>query len=163
MFNIGDLIVYSAHGICRIVDIQEKTYLGVTKKYYILHPLDDDNLKISIPVDSKKVVMLELLDKDEAQEILESFKLPGVEWIEADNQRYDTYLNMVKEGNRKEIARIANTLMRQKIKLENGGRKFHERDRRLLTSIQDTLFSELAYALNTTYEAIYDKIMSFIS
>ena len=109
MFNIGDLIVYSAHGICRIVDIQEKTYLGVTKKYYILHPLDDDNLKISIPVDSKKVVMLELLDKDEAQEILESFKLPGVEWIEADNQRYDTYLNMVKEGNRKEIARIANT------------------------------------------------------
>lgn len=73
MFNIGELIIYSAHGICRIDDICEKTYFGVTKNFYILHPVVDYRLTISTPVDNNKVVMLELLSKEEAEEILESF------------------------------------------------------------------------------------------
>ena len=73
MYNVGDLVVYSSHGICRVDDICEKTLLGETKKYYELHPVEDDNLKISVPVDNDKVTMLELLNK-EAEEILESFK-----------------------------------------------------------------------------------------
>lgn len=31
MFNIGDLVVYSPHGICRVDDICEKTILGEKK------------------------------------------------------------------------------------------------------------------------------------
>ncbi|WP_256358056.1 CarD family transcriptional regulator [Bacillus sp. sid0103] len=74
MFNIGDLVIYSAHGICKIDDICEKTVSGTTRTYYELHPMDNDRqLTISIPVNTDKVVMLEPLQKAEAQEILESF------------------------------------------------------------------------------------------
>ena len=31
MYNIGDLMIYSAHGICRVDDICEKTISGITK------------------------------------------------------------------------------------------------------------------------------------
>ena len=41
MYNIGDLIIYSSHGICRIDDICEKEYYGVAKNYYVLHPMED--------------------------------------------------------------------------------------------------------------------------
>ncbi|MEH7306801.1 CarD family transcriptional regulator [Neobacillus drentensis] len=51
MFNNGDLVIYSAHGICKIDDICEKTIAGMTKTYYELHPLDHNHqLTISVPV-----------------------------------------------------------------------------------------------------------------
>ncbi|MEH7418734.1 CarD family transcriptional regulator [Neobacillus drentensis] len=67
MFNIGDLVIYSIHGLSRIDDICEKTISNVTKTYYVLHPLDQANLIISAPVDSDKVVMQKMLDSEEAE------------------------------------------------------------------------------------------------
>jgi len=40
---------------------------------------------------------------------------------------------------------------------------FHEVDRRILTTIQDVLFSKLSYSLDTTFEAIYEKVISYIN
>ena len=57
MFTIGDTIIYSVHGLCQIDDICEKTYSDVTRNYYVLHPLSQTNLTISVPVDSDKVIM----------------------------------------------------------------------------------------------------------
>ena len=39
MFNIGDVVIYSAHGISKIDNICEKTFSNVTKTYYELLPL----------------------------------------------------------------------------------------------------------------------------
>lgn len=47
MFNIGDVVIYSAHGISKIDNICEKTFSNVTKTYYELHPLKQANLMIS--------------------------------------------------------------------------------------------------------------------
>ena len=102
LFNIGDLIIYSAHGICKIDDICEKTVLGVTRPYYVLHPIENKSeLIISTPVHNDKVVMLELVDKVEAIEILESFKEKGIQWIEKPNARHSTYSDMINTGDRK--------------------------------------------------------------
>jgi len=163
MFNIGDSVLYSSHGICLIEDICEKTFMGITKKYYVLHPMEDCKLSISTPVDNPKATMLELIGKEEAEEILESFKQPGIDWIEVDNDRNRIYSDMLKSGNRKDISMIAKTLMKEKIKIESTGKKFHEKDKKLLTNIESTLFTELAFSLNTTYEAINEKVTNFIS
>lgn len=53
MFDIGDLIIYSGQGICHIDDICAKTYLDVTEAYYVLHPIENCKLTISIPVDKE--------------------------------------------------------------------------------------------------------------
>jgi CarD family transcriptional regulator len=163
MFNIGDLIIYSGQGICSIDDICERTFLGVTKSYYVLHPIENSSLKISAPVDNDKVMMLELINKNEAEEIIESFRLPGIGWIEIASHRIQGYSEIVKKGNRKEISQIANTLMRKKYKAELSGKKLYEQDSKLLTAIQNILFTELAMSLNTTFEEINEKIKSLIA
>ena len=68
MFNIGDIVIYSAHGVSKIDNICEKTYSNVTKTYYELHPIEQTNLMISTPVDNDKVVMLKMMDREEAEE-----------------------------------------------------------------------------------------------
>ena len=162
MFNIGDLIIYSGHGICQIDEICNKSILGVTRKYYVLHPVQDTKLTISTPVDNDTVVMHAIINKNEAEEILESFKQPGIEWIEKNSQRPQIYHEIVNAGNRKEISKIVNTLMRKKHEIEMSGRKFHEYDRKLLTFVSNILFAELAISLNTTFDEILEKVTSLI-
>ena len=154
MFNIGDVVIYSAHGISKIDNICEKTFSNVTKTYYELHPLEQTNLMISTPVDNDKVVMLKMMDRKEAEEILQSFQQTGIHWVSNPRERSLQYKKVVKNGDRNEIAKVVNTLMRHNIELKKDNKKLYEQDRRILDTTQNILFKELAMSLDTSYEMI---------
>ncbi|SDN72713.1 transcriptional regulator, CarD family [Psychrobacillus sp. OK028] len=162
MFKVGELIIYSAHGICQIDDICEKTYNGITKKYYVLHPLDNLKLSISTPVNNKAVNMLELLDRNEAKILLNSFHSPGIEWIENNKERTKVYSDIINSGNRKELSKVVNTLLRKKVELELDNKKLLDQDLKLLISVQNILYRELAYSLNTSFESIMEEISNSV-
>jgi CarD family transcriptional regulator len=162
MFDIGDVIIYSEHGLCQIDDICEKTIAGVTRTYYILHPLAQENLQISTPIDNKKVVMLKTMERDEAEELLYSFKQPGIVWIEDHKKRYHQYLELIQSGDRKVIADIAITLMQKNLELKENNKRLYDQDRKLLLTIQNILFNEMAMSMNTTFEAIDEQVNQFI-
>lgn len=157
MFHVGELVIYSAHGVCHIDEICEKAYFGVARDYYILHPLENTQLTISVPVDSDQGVIWGIINRNEAEDILESFKLPGIQWVENCHDRARTYSNIVKTGNREGVSKIVNTLMRKKVEAESDGKKLGEPERRLLASTQKILFTELAISLNTTFDVIYEE------
>ena len=163
MFNVGDLIMYSTHGICQIDEICEKTYLDVTKIYYVLHPLNNNKLIISTPVDNEKVMMLEIMGKERAEAILESFKLPGIEWIENNKERNKVYSDIVNSGNREEISKILSTLKQKNQEAIEDKVKFVDQDKALLTSLQNILISELAYALDVSTDSIFETIDKYIN
>lgn len=162
MFKVGDLIIYSIHGICRVDDICEKIFQDVRKDYYILHPIEDNKLTISAPVDSDKINMLEIITEKEAEEVLESFKQPGIQWIDVDTIRNREYSEIVKRGNRREIVQVFNTLLKVKNKVEGNGRKFYGNDKDLFNNIQKILFGELAIALNSSFDEINKRVMNII-
>ncbi|HZG72485.1 MAG TPA: CarD family transcriptional regulator [Chondromyces sp.] len=162
MFNVGDLVIYSAHGICQIDEICKKNYFGAPNTYYVLHPLEDHQLTISVPVDNGQEGMLRMMNRDEAEDILKSFKSSGVRWIEKVHDRSKTYSDIIKTGNRKEISKVVNTLMRQQCEAERNEKKLAESDRKLLESVQKILFTELAISLDTTFDAIHEEVIRFI-
>ena len=162
MFNIGDTIIYSVHGLCQIDDICEKTYSDVTRNYYVLHPLSQANLTISVPVDNDKVIMLKTMNREQAEEILQSFNKPGIPWVEDVKKRKLQYNNIVKTGDRREIAKIANSLMRKNFEYSLDKKRMYDQDRRLLSTIQDLLFKELANSLDTSFEDISAQVDEMI-
>ncbi|WP_059171685.1 CarD family transcriptional regulator [Bacillus sp. FJAT-27445] len=162
MFNIGDVIVYSVHGLSRIDDICEKTVSNVTRTYYVLRPLEQPNLTISTPIDNDRAMMMEMVGREEAEDILQSFKKPGIKWIEDAKQRMTKYQSMVNGGNRKEIAKIVNTLIRKNFELKRKNKKLYEQDRKMLTNIQNILFKELSMSLNISAEKIDKDITSMV-
>lgn len=119
------------------------------KTYYVLHPLQDSKLIINIPVDSNQVVMQKVMEREEAEEILESFQQPGIEWIENVRQRTKQYDSLVNTGNGKEIAKVANTLMRKTREAHRNKKKLYDYDRVLLANIQNIMFKELAVSLDS--------------
>lgn len=163
MFNVGDTIIYSAHGLCKIDDICEKTYGDTTGTYYVLHPLGDSKLIINIPIDSNQVVMQKVMNREEAEEILHSFQQPGIEWIENVRQRTKQYNSLVNTGDRKEIAKVAITLMKKNREANRNKKKLYDHDRVLLTNIQNIMYKELAVSLDTSYEEISNKVQRMTS
>jgi len=162
MYKTGDVIVYSAHGLCRIEDITDRTIQDVTRTYYVMHPLAHPDLTISCPVDSDKVLMLDSMDEDQAEHILRSFLKPGVSWVDDYRQRSAKYKENVKTGDRMIIAQTANTLMLKEIDQSKRNKHLYETDRRLLGDIQNVLFNELALSLNTTFEEIEKQVKDMI-
>lgn len=163
MYKIGDIIVYSAHGLCQIDDICERTVLGETRTYYVMHPLDDKDLTISCPVDSDKVLMLSALEADEAAEILQSFRSPGLPWVDDYRQRTARYREYMNSGDRMTIARMANTLMYKELELGQVKKHLYETDRKMLADIKRILFHELALSMDSTYEKIESLIGQYIA
>src|SRR5690625_1445156 len=163
MFNVGDLIIYSTHGLCKIDEISEKTFGDVTKLYYIMHPVTDANLTISIPVDSEQAVMLSILEKEDAKRLLQSFEEPGTEWIEDIKKRTKKYKSLIDKGDRKVISQVLNTLMRKEIEAKVKNIRMSDQDRKLLTYLQNIMFEELAASLDTSYEDISNKVTDIIS
>lgn len=162
MHKVGDLIIYKTHGICQVDAICEKTVLGVSRNYYVMHPVEDPKLTISVPVDKDNVLLQDIVDRGEAEKILECFKQPGMEWIEKNNVRMQKFNEIIRTGDRIEIAKIANTLMRKKREQEANGKKFSEQDSRMLNLTQKILFKELAIALNTSFDVIQDRVEHLI-
>ena len=60
------------------------------------------------------------------------------------------------------LLKLANTLLRKKHEIEMASRKFYQQDSRILTTIQNILFKELAISLNTSPDAIIEKIKSML-
>ena len=158
MFHVGDLIIYSAHGVCQIDDICEKTFAGITRNYYTVHPLEGNHLSISIPVNQETEAILKILSREEAEAIVESFQRPGIAWIEKNNTRVQTYHNIINTSQRQDIADIVNTLMKKKLDVELHDKKFNNSDHKLLAPVQKILFQELAIALDTTYEDVLERV-----
>src|SRR5690625_2306575 len=101
MYQVADLIIYSTHGLCKIEDILEKNISGVSRTYYVMHPIEDAKLTISIPKAIGEKNMHSLMDKQEARIILHSFRSSGIPWVEDARDRHKKYSGIVKAGERR--------------------------------------------------------------
>jgi len=158
MYKVGELITYSTHGICHINNITSKTFNGETKDYYELHPLDNENLAISIPVNSDLARNLEIMEEKEARKVLHSFQEEGMEWIENHRLRQQTYTEITRKGNRLEIAKILCTLMSKQLEAEVNHKKLLAQDLKILLNLQNILYRELSHSLKIPKQSIIEMI-----
>ncbi|WP_374965515.1 CarD family transcriptional regulator [Lysinibacillus sp. RS5] len=160
MYNVGDVVIYSSHGLCSIEDICEQTFNDITKSYYVLQPLNEPQLIIRTPIDNSKKQLRGIIKKEEALKILHSFTSPGVEWIEQSTHRLRFYLEIIKSGNRQKQANLLNTLLRKKLEYSVTEKKFPNQEEKLLQSLQDNIFSEFSIALDKSSDEIYDYVLT---
>ncbi len=160
MYNVGDVVIYSSHGLCSIEDICEQTFNDITKTYYALKPLNEPQLFIRIPIDNSQKRLRDVIKKEDALNILHSFTSPGVEWIEQSTHRLRFHLEIIKSGNRQKQANLLNTLLRKKLEYSATEKKFPNQEEKLLKSLQETIFSEFSIALNKSSDEIYEYVLT---
>ncbi len=135
MFNVGDVVVYPAHGVAEVESIEEKEISSTKIPFFILKVLDTQ-MTVMVPISNADNVGIRKLINDEGitqvMDILRQTDVPidNQTW----NRRYREYMEKIKSGSAFEIAEVLrdlNILKRGK-ELSFGERKMFDTAKNLL-------------------------------
>lgn len=145
-------IVYE-RDVCLIEEVKEKYIKGVD--YYILRPLNDKTLKISVPVNSK--LLRNLISLEDANKLIDNMK--SIEVIEDNKQIENEYKRLLDTGELSDLVKIIKTTyLRNKERIINK-KKISEKDDNYFNKAEDYLYTELGVVFNMSKENIKEYII----
>ncbi len=161
MFNPEQLVVYPAQGVGRIESIERRDIGGQGVDFYIVRILGN-NVTLMVPVaTAAKVGLRPLHNRNEALEVLESFKDRssftghiGQNW----NRRFREYSDRLKSGKLEDVSHVAKELL-----LISGEKELSFGERRLLEQSMALVSVELACSLERSAEDIKAEIESMFA
>ena len=161
MFKVNDTIMYGTQGVCTIVEITEKDFMGAKKEYYVLKPMNDKGATLFAPVSTKAGnKMREILTKEEVYELIERMATEETNWIKNDNLRKDTYKKIIVNGDHIELIQMIKALHLHREKRESEGKHLYLSDERFLKEAERILCDEFQYVLNVKKEELVVLIKS---
>lgn len=147
MFKIGDVVVYSATGVCRISDICEKNFGSVVSQYYVLTPLMQKTSTVFVPVNNEQLTrkMHRALSKSDFEGIFAKARSKQVLKLSTEGERRERFAEIINSGDRLLLIMMICELVELKAQQTMEGRRLHLADERLLNAAGTLLFEEISY------------------
>ena len=103
MYQVGELVVYGMHGVCRVVSEEERLVDKKRLNYLALEPLSNGNSRFLVPTQNAAAMakLQPILSKEELEAMITSENVKTGEWIREENQRKQTYRELIGSGDRK--------------------------------------------------------------
>lgn len=162
MFEKGQYVNYGKHGVCVVEDITHIDIPGVdnNKLYYVLSKVYTKGNKIYTAVDNNKVVMREILSKNEAESLI--MEIPQIEQLAVanDKSRNEKYKDALITCDCREWVKVLKSLYHRKQECIAKGRKVAVTDERFYKEAEDHLYGELALSLGIEKDKVEDFIIS---
>ena len=162
MFKVNDVIIYSAQGVCKIVDVEEKNVSGKKKKYYVLKPVKDNGATVFVPTDNELALkkMRRLLTKDEIYSLIDSMPAEKPAWIPNDNERKERFRAILVGGNHSELIQMIKAIYSRKKEREAEGKRLHMSDESFFREAEQALYNEFEYVLDLKSK---DDLLAYIA
>lgn len=156
MYQIGDLVVYGIHGVCKVLELEIKLINRKKVEYYVLEPLNQEQARFYVPTQNEAAVakLRPVLTKQELERLLSSEELSQDAWIADENQRKLYYRELINRGDRVELIRMVRSLHSHKELQLAQGRKFHLCDENFLRDAEKLLSSEISLVLNISQNEV---------
>ena len=157
MFEIGDLIMYGARGVCRVKEITELDWDAACKgrEYYVLEPLFNSNM-IYVPVDNQKVYMRPVMSKQEVLDLIDS--MPDVEYesfkARSIQQLSRYYQSAIDSHDSSELIKLTKFIHMKKVAADENNKQLGQIDVRYMTHAENLLFGEIAAVLDIPREDV---------
>lgn len=164
MFKVNDYVVYGSTGVCKIVDIRkDKDINGNEIDYYILQPVYSNNMTIKTPVNNDKVLMREIITKEDVSSLISTMPEKETVWINDYRQRNEVYKTALKTGKCEELIKIIKTLYQEKKQKSALGKKLMKSDEDIFKAAEKQLNEEFATVLNISPDEVLPYILEHIS
>lgn len=149
MYQVGDQVVYSMHGVCCVLQEERKVIDRRTVTYLVLEPVGQTGARFLVPTHNAAAMgkIRPMLTKEEMDALLTSDAVRSDGWIRDENQRKQYYRELIGSGDRIKLARMVRTLYRHKSAQAAAGRKVHLCDDNFLRDAEKLLVSEAAVVL----------------
>jgi CarD family transcriptional regulator len=93
-------------------------------EYYVLQPAFNNNMTIKTPVNNRKVLMREIITKDDALSLIESMPETETVWINNNRERNENFKAALKTGESEEWAKLIKTLYLEKQEKSEHGKNW---------------------------------------
>ena len=115
-FKVGEKVVYPAHGVGVIENVEPRKIWGAEMRFYTLRIIDSD-MKIMIPTaKAKSVGLRRVIGRDMVTKVYKVLREKRVEVDQATwNRRYREYMEKIKTGSVFEVAEVLRDLYILKI------------------------------------------------
>lgn len=161
MFQVNDVIIYGAQGVCIIAGTEEKTVNGKKKTYFVLKPVSDKGSTIFAPTDNELVLkkMRRLLTKEEIHKLIDSMPEENAVWVANENERKERYKAVLAKGDHVELIKMIKAIYAHKKERESDGKRLHMSDERFFKDAEQILYNEFQYVLDMKDK---DELMTYI-
>lgn len=152
MYKINDKVVYKKD-VCLISDIKQMNGMD----YYVLIPVNDESLKISVPTTSNSV--REVLTKKKAEDLIKM--MPSIESLEDDGRVLDyTFRELMNDGSYESLIKIIKTVYIRNQDRLSKKKKLSDRENTYFKEAEKYLYTELSTALKMTVKDTKKYIIS---
>ena len=154
MYQIGDQVVYGIHGVCCVVEQEERVIDRKRVTYLVLEPVGRDGSRYLVPTHNAAAMakLRKKLSREELEELLKSETIRVDGWITDENQRKQMYRELISSGDLAKLMQMVHTLYRHKNAQAAAGRKVHLCDENFLRDAEKLLASEAAIVLGMEYD-----------
>lgn len=160
MYQNGDWVMYGIHGVCRVAGTEKQLVNRKQTEYLVLESLSQTESKFYLPTANPTAMakIKAVLPAQELRDLLASEEIREDVWIQEENQRKQTYRDLISSGDRTALLKMVNTLYRYKAAQAAAGRKFHQCDDNFLRDAEKLLTSEIALVLEMSQEEARDYL-----
>lgn len=157
MFKINDYVVYKKN-VCQISEIKDKYFDDID--YYILKPVSDNTLTISVPINNETI--RDLISKKELENIIQN--IPNIDIIKTDNKLIENeYKQLMNTGKHEDLIKIIKTTyLRNKERADNN-KKIGDKDDNYFHLAEKYLYTEFMIVLGMSYDETKDYVSNKVN
>ena len=157
MFKINDYVVYK-RDVCIIKDISINKFSK--KECYILIPIDDSSLKITVPVELGDSEIRSIISNKEVHNIISNISNIDVINVVNDKTIENEYKKHLDEFSHENLIKIIKTTyLRNKLRIDSK-KKISEKDDMYFKMAEKLLYTEFSIVLNLSYDETKKYVIS---
>lgn len=162
MYQVGEKVVYGSHGVCCVVGQEERVIDKRNVTYLALEPVGQGGSRFLVPTHNAVAMgkLRHMLQREELDVLLSSAEIRTDGWIKDENQRKQTYRELIGSGDRQKLLNMVYTLYRHKAAQSAAGKKVHLCDENFLRDAEKLLVSEISMVLDLAPEQAKEYIRS---
>lgn len=150
MYQVGDKVVYGVHGVCMVVDQEERVVDRKRVTYLALEPVGQDGSRYLVPTHNAVAMgkIKHMMSRDELEAMMESEEVLSDGWIRDENLRKQTYRELIGSGDRVKLMQMVHTLYHHRKAQAAAGKKTHLCDENFLRDAEKLLIGECSIVLD---------------
>lgn len=151
MYQKGDYISYSGHGVCGISDIRAMDFGSGKQDYYIIEPIAAGSATIYLPRDNPKALsrIRPVLTKEEIDAIISSVRDDQIPWPNDRKVRIAQFQQILSRRDTRELLMLASCLHKRRTE-----RGLPAGELEMLHKAEGMVEQEFSFALNVRREEI---------
>ncbi len=165
MYEVGDYVINSGNGICRIEKRMHLDMEGIDENqwFFLVVPVEEQATRLYIPVEKIADKTRMVMDEVEAWNLMDGVVQIDELEIPNDRMREQIYKQAVLSNDPTQLIRVIKTIFVRKQQREAEGKKNTVIDERYFKLAENNLYDELAFAIGREKEEIPELIAERIN